>query len=387
MILLKYFKLEIPFATKAYIQNKSEGIKIKGKAIFIFDKFLKKYIHEYLEIESANFRLTDLAMIKPTSYYKDEFIQKFRTNYLDKWSFKSPNLIKKTTYKKLNFQQIQIINKFFKKNLTTIKRMFSLLSGSNISGAKTNPKASPLRCLDHEFWDCNFANVLKEFKAKKMNKNYPKNIPVFNLNYLLNDNSLSFEEFKKTFIKFNPDYYSYSQNDKLKNTIVYYENNDYIDSFKIGSLKEFNFPEEQLLYIDGLKSGTINFTMSEIKQKLRYFFSKNVNFCLNNKIVPEQSTSIYLDPNIIDNAHIIQFSNLIESKQYLDAIDPFNCLRIDANTHKMFDRLKIYFDQDGNIRDILDNHIKVKNYLDISKIPQKTKEYLIKIENNIRNFS
>ena len=219
-----------------------------------------------------------------------------------------------------------------------------------------------------------------------MNKNYPKNIPVFNLNYLLNDNSLSFEEFKKTFIKFNPDYYSYSQNDKLKNTIVYYENNDYIDSFRIGSLKEFNFPEEQLLYIDGLKSGTINFTMSEIKQKLRYFFSKNVNFCLNNKIVPEQSTLIYLDPNKIDNAHIIQFSNLIESKQYLDAIDPFNCLRIDANTHKMFDRLKIYFDQDGNIRDILDNHIKVKNYLDISKIPQKTKEYLIKMEKNIRNF-
>ena len=66
----RYFKLRIPFGTKGYIQNLSDSIVIKGNAIFIFDTVYNHYIDSYLELEKANFRLTDLKMIKPTAYYK-----------------------------------------------------------------------------------------------------------------------------------------------------------------------------------------------------------------------------------------------------------------------------------------------------------------------------
>ena len=79
----RYFKLRIPFATKGHMKQNFDSIVIKGDAIFVFDTVHNHYIDEYLELEEANFRLTDLNMITPTVYYKNKLVKKFRDQYLD----------------------------------------------------------------------------------------------------------------------------------------------------------------------------------------------------------------------------------------------------------------------------------------------------------------
>ena len=82
---------------------------------------------------------------------------------------------------------------------------------------------------------------------------------------------------------------------------------------------------------------------------------------------------------IIDNAHIISFASLVETKSkdnILKAIDPYNCLRIDKNTHALFDDQSIYFDLEGNI--VWLNGDKTL-YLNMNLLTQKQKKYLEQI--------
>ena len=228
----RYFKLRIPFGTKGHIKQSFDSIVIKGDAIFVFDRYHNHYIDEYLEIEKGNFRLTDLKMITPTDYYKkNKWIKEFRDQYLDQWSNHDPKMIiDKSRHQELTNEQIKIINDFFKKQNKTIKSMFSLLSGANISGAETNPKASPLRCIDNDFFDCNFANPLKEFKAKnkELTKNYPDNLPIYTLMDVWNNNLIN--NFKEIFSKYNPDHeilYADHSND-----LIEYHGDDLINVLK-----------------------------------------------------------------------------------------------------------------------------------------------------------
>ena len=83
----QYFKLIIPFATKSWIRNliDNEKLFLKGNAIFVYDTKKNKIINSYLNLESANFRITDLNMLKPTDYYKSKIVNNFRKNILEKW--------------------------------------------------------------------------------------------------------------------------------------------------------------------------------------------------------------------------------------------------------------------------------------------------------------
>ena len=76
-----YLKLKIPFATKSFIKEWNQGLKIKGNAYYIFDLSKNIYVDEYLEIESANFRLTDFNMLKTAYYSKKLFFLKFRIQF------------------------------------------------------------------------------------------------------------------------------------------------------------------------------------------------------------------------------------------------------------------------------------------------------------------
>ena len=386
----RYFKLRIPFATKGYIKKLPNSIIIKGDAIFIFDTVYNHYIDSYLELKRANFRLTDMKMIKPTDYYKDKQVKEFRDRYLDPWSNLNPEMINgKKILQELTAEQIKILNVFFKNQNTTIRNMFSFLSGSNISGAETNPKASPIRCNDSEFFDCNFANPLKKFKAKnkELTKNYPDNLPIYTLMDVWNNNLIN--NFKKIFSKYNPDHeilYAEHSND-----LIEYHGDDLINVLKQNKdkhnqnnldKKTFKRPKKQDLYLDGLNNKTLdNYEKliandyKLVKEKLRAFYSANVKFCIANQIIPLKSMTKPEKHYVIESAHIFSFAEAIRKKEYYKAIDPFNCLRLDRNIHALFDRLKIYFDEDGNVCSSVNNEIWISKYIDIENMHSKTKEY------------
>ena len=170
-----YLKLKIPFATKSFIKELNKGLKIKGNAYYIFDLFKNVYVDEYLEIESANFRLTDYNMLK-TKYYSKDIFKDFRKRYLDTLSNKEPENILEITYLDLNEQSLMEINNQFCKMNTTIRNMFACLSGSNPPGAKSKPENTPLICTEPNYFKYNFLNPLKCFVAKKHDKTKTKKI-------------------------------------------------------------------------------------------------------------------------------------------------------------------------------------------------------------------
>ncbi|MGL5357968.1 MAG: MAG4270 family putative restriction endonuclease [Metamycoplasmataceae bacterium] len=371
-------KLVIPFGTKSYLRKKNDGLVIMGDAVFIFnDK--NKIIDEYLIIKKSNFRLTDKKMIKPTDYYKTSRVRNFRNNFLDKYANKKPEKIVNQEYLFLTEKQIFEVNEYFLNLNTTIKAMFSLLSGSNISGAERNPLASPIRCIDIEYYNCNFANVLKLYNSnkKEKTKNYDKNIPEYNLNQFLEKNIIP--GFTENFNKYNKQSEEYEKRTLLKK-------------------KNFAFNENQETFIISVINKTIeeydkhnSKNINNIKARLRSFYTTNVNVCLQNNIIPYSFSKEKRSYENLENAHIISFEKLIKNnneKSLKDAISPFNCLRIHPDEHTSFDKGQIYFDMEGKIIDrIKQNQINDNYYLDINKIPKQTKEFLNRFlkENNLNN--
>ena len=383
-----YLKLKIPFATKSFIKELNKGLKIKGNAYYIFDLFKNVYVDEYLEIESANFRLTDYNMLK-TKYYSKDIFKDFRKRYLDTLSNKDPENILEITYLDLNEQSLMEINNQFCKMNTTIRNMFACLSGSNPPGAKSKPENTPLICTEPNYFKYNFLNPLKCFAAKKheKTKNYNNtNIKVVDLEDFLNKYSI---HHKNKFFKDKFWEYNHCNRENIENIHIHFEKNDLNyslsnlklndDCFKDKLFKEKNDNFE--LFIDGYLNKTLSkeIEWKEFKLKLRSFYKWNVSHCINNRYLSPISTLKEFPKTIIDNAHIISFASLVETKSkdnILKAIDPYNCLRIDKNTHALFDDQSIYFDLEGNI--VWLNGDKTL-YLNMNLLTQKQKKYLEQI--------
>lgn len=197
-----YIKLKIPFATKSFIKKSYKGLKIKGNAYYIFDLTKQVYIDEYLEIEKANFCLTDKNMLK-TKYYQSKVFKNFRKEFLDCLSNKNPESIQELTHQDLDETNIEKINNQFMKINVTNRNMYACLSGSHPSGAEFNNKNTPLICTDPNYFKCNFLNPLKLFAAKTKDKRKIENIniPTVKLNEFLDKinicsikNNLTFKE-------------------------------------------------------------------------------------------------------------------------------------------------------------------------------------------------
>ena len=385
----KYIKIKIPFGSKSYIKNKNDSIVMKANAYYVFDLEKQKVIDEYIEIIRSNFRLTDKDMIKPTAYYKQKDVKNFRDIFLDKYAKTNPCTITTSRYQELTNNQINEINNYLKQNYTTVRKMFSYLSGSNISGAETNNYASPIRCIDNEYFDCNFANVFKKYYSDKKDrsKNYPDNIPVYSLSMLINSKII--KDFENTFYKYNEEFLY--QNNELGE----YYNYEYEDKFvDICNEIKFKLKENQELFIEAIINKTIDDYNEYIKDKLRLkrklrsFYASNVNTYIKEGAIPLHSTIEKYNLKCIENAHIIPLSELVNNISYknlIDAINPYNCLRIDSNTHTLFDKNEIYFNNKGDV--ILKNNKIIKNnYLDLKNMPTETKKfyeaYLLHLKNN-----
>ncbi|MGL4184091.1 MAG: MAG4270 family putative restriction endonuclease [Metamycoplasmataceae bacterium] len=369
-------KLVIPFGTKKYLR-KENGLVMMGDAVFIFnDK--NKIIDEYLILKESNFRLTDKEMIKPTKYYKEKITKEFRDKFLDKFSNnKNPEQIIKEEYQSLTVKQISEVNQYFLNLETTVRRMFSLLSGSNIPGAKKNSSASPMRCLNIEYYNNNFANVLGDWPCEKT-KNYDRNIPEYNLEqfieedivpgfkeefYRVNDIKKEEKELSKSIQKHNK--FSLRGNQK-----------DFVISVVNKTIEEYE--QYNLKKID------------RINAKLRSFYTANINTCLQDNIIPNNILKEERYCKNFENAHIISLGELSKKNDInslKDAINPFNCLRIYPDEHTAFDKGQIYFDMEGKIIDRIKGNVINDNYLDMEKIPEQTKYFLSRFlkENDLKD--
>lgn len=377
----RFIKIKVPFATKSYIKKINKNIIMKGLAYYIFDLCLpypNQMIDEYIQIEKTNFRPTDYNMLE-TNYYQKKDIKRYRGTILDKICVNFENKISNICYPQLNKKEIKKINEIFKhKWKTTIRTMYSLLSGSNPSGAETNNKASPIRCIDCEFFNCNFANVFKTYEAKKNHKTkiaIDEDIKEYTLKDIINSNII--KNFKNIFLEYNP-------NHEINKTFNY---DEFLNNFKDESyenniskqLDKWKNKESHDLFIHSIINKTIyNYKKDKdfyrnIKIKLRSYYQANINYCLKNNLLPYCSSIQKIDLNFVENAHILSFSELLNKNTYQslsDAINPFNCLRIDKLTHTQFDKNIISFDKYGNkigLNGEIIPWLEMKNMPEISK--------------------
>lgn len=373
----RYFKMVVPFATKPYIREKKNGLIVVGEANYIYDREKNKFVDWYIEIEKSNYRITDVKMLKPTEYYMKDIVKNFRTNFLDKYS--GINLSDQTLYKFLSSEQINDVNKELRRMKTTIRTMFSLLSGSNISGSELDHRASPIRCIDNKYFYCNFANPINKFIV---NSKYKETILLkmntYSLDYVLEKNIIP--GFKDEFDKYNEEWLYKDFKPGIDYTS---EDNHNFSKYNINDY--FKISEKQEDYIYAILNNKIynhdNISKMDLKNKLRSFFTLNVKNYINDKKIPIMSTTENYTLDTIKNAHIIPFSDLFNELTYSslkDAINPYNCLRIDGNTHDRFDKKKILFLKDGSITDREGNLIKEK-YLDINNMPLETKKFFNRI--------
>ena len=380
----RYIKLRIPFASKKYIQRSTanDDFKIKGNAYYIFDTITNKYIDEYIEIVESNFRMTDRCMVKPTEYYKNPVVKKFRDNYLDKYSNNSnPESIVNKKYFDLNQDQINELNKLLKKEKVTIRVMYSILSGSNVSGAETNHRATQLICnTNDKFHGCNFANPLKAFASSQKHK---KKIDVTNLKVYELRNLVEEISIIKNFSK---EFFTYNEHLGFEDTFPEILETEDIENFVKNENENFTFPDKQLSFIEGYKNQTLdNFkeiTNKKLKDVLYSYFSSNVRKCIKNKLIPLHHTIVKTNLKQIENAHIISRKLLMKYGRFKEIIDPYNCLRIDKTYHGLFDQGEIEFNNFGEV----ESKNRTFKYLDIEIInkSKETKKYFEWYLNNLK---
>lgn len=351
---------------------KDNSLKITGFANYIYDFENEVVIHEYLELTKGNYRLTDQRLIKPTDHYLSKHVKRIRDNILDPITNHQAKDISKITFNELNETQIKQINDYLKLETTTIKNQFSYFQGSNISGAKTNSKASPIVCMEQQYSGCNFANPMKLIRGKE-NLNY-QIIKDISLVELIEDN----ENFMNIFKEYNAWYFNdlLVDNSKIKLSL---QNEKLYSEHNIESWVYPNDLDDKISnYIDAHLNDTWKDNDINIhKRMLRTFFGSAVKRELNNKKLPFCASKVQYNSSVIENAHIINFSKLVEinsKESILKAINPFNVLRINSDNHKLFDRHIITFDPQGNI--IMNNEIIEESFLDIINLPEETIHFL-----------
>lgn len=378
-----FIKLKIPCATKSYIKKTNKKLILLANAYYIWDLKKEKIIDEYLEIIKTNFRLTDQRMIKPTVYYKNQVVKKFREKFLNKYQIIVPQEVKEA-YKDLTQVQIKEVNQYLKSINTTIRTMYSFFNGSNCSGAEQNDKASPIRAIDNDFFDCNFANPLNKYVHKPKHKNYPNDLKTYSLKEFIDKKIIS--GFNEIFYKYNPDFlYQDNVNNSLQDDEINKEKEYKIVCENI----KFKLKESQKLYIESIVNQTIDNWDEFIKSKkwktrLRGFFDSNVKDYIRNKYIPYYSS--VQKTLVVESAHIISFSKLtndiLNYKNLELSVNPYNCLRISSDHHSAFDKGKIIFDLEGNVLNKQSKKIIQKHYLDINNIPFQTIEILKEYLNN-----
>lgn len=354
-----YATLVVPFISKSYNSSKENSFKVKGKCFFIIYLKNKSIVKQFIELEKANYRATDFNMLK-THYYKQKNLVFFRDEFL-----KNENIFKTTKFLDLNKEQLERINHFFKyESNTTCLIQLSYLQGSNPSGSEKITKATPLKCIDKDYMSFNFYNPLKKYidRKNKIAKNL--NIDDFkkiSINDLINSN-VYLENFKEIFYKYNWMYINLLEDkdeiEKLNKTIKLLNNNQYkqkeIEKSYLNKVDEI-----YSLYINDFYNGN-----NEYKKQLRSIYKSWTSFLVSINKIKHISQIKYTSSEIIEAAHIIGFSLLVDSGKLDDwklAVNGNNVIFIESNYHRLFDKNVITFNPDNKKIIVNSNSPEKKN--------------------------
>lgn len=357
-----YVLLVVPFISKNYKSFKENVFKIKGKCNFLIYLKDKSIVKQYIELEEANYRVTDYDMVK-TSYWKQIDIKTFREKYI-----KTNKIEEKRRFETLTETKIKSINDYFKyQSNTTVLRQLSYLSGSNPSGAKKYPKASPLKCIDKDYLSFNFYNPLKKYQNKKhlFNQNISlKLIKKVSLSDIINSNQY-LDNFIEEFYSYNWMYINLLDDENIKEKL-----NATIPIWKINKdVKEKDVEKQCLdkveeiynLYSKNCYNGNDGY-----KKQLRSIYKSWTKYLISINKLKEISQLNYISKEIIETAHIIGFSFLISSNKIEDwklAVNGNNAIFIEPNYHKLFDKNIITFNPE-NRKIIVNTNNLEKNNID-----------------------
>lgn len=352
---MDFFTVTIPFYSKNWIKNKNNSHKMNGNAIYKFN--LKTYeVTSYFKLFNCTYKASDL--LSTTQYYKNKKVKKFRSTLLD--HFNTP--IKNHFYT-LTKSQLKEVNDYLKEDATaTLKTQYSYFIGCNISGGETKQKNSPIRCNETIYIGYNFLNVFDNFRKKFYLNNIPKK-ENYSLKEILSKNIVTglIEKFHAV----NKCYY-------LKTEFKNSEFKDRTSEFVIKIMRDSNFYP---------KTKT---TDASIKEEIREFYVKQVKIFISLGFIENKILFIQNSSEQIQRAHIISVKKLVEINTFdslSKAVDPYNCLHIDANSHLSFDAKKFYFNSNGD-KVYKDNH--QEKFIDKSKLTNQQLQYMEDYEKDFK---
>jgi len=358
---MNLFTVTIPFYSKNWIKNESNINKMKGNIIYKFDLNTYK-MTGYLQLSNCTCRVTD-ALNKSKIFVGK--IKKFRNKFSTIFNPPNFNLSKNPLFHTFNQEELKSINSYLKNDITSsLKTQYTYFIGYTSSGGGSNQKNSSIRCGDAIYFNYQFLNVFDRFeklKGFKLN-NFPKQVN-YSLEEIISENIVT--GLKETFEKINEFYYSKK---KIKKNYFELQDIEFIKKIKL----------------DLKTNPNIETTNNYVNNQFRtYYISKVKSFVrkgqINDQILINQNPS-----EQIERAHIIAFGELIDEgseKSLLKAIDPYNCLHIDANSHRSFDAKKFYFNSNGD-KVYKDNH--QEKFIDKSKLTNQQLQYMEDYEKDFK---
>lgn len=372
----------VPFVHKGFLTNKDADYKIKGTAYYIYNN--NTIYREFIQIDEANFRPTDVEMQKTKYYKQTSKALEVRKNILEKYQVAS-NLDKNETLKNnksrltLNKDMIKEVNKHLL-NLNRVKRSIDIFTGSNSPGAKSFiKKTNIIYFKNYSIYNgSNFTNTIKEFFKYE------------NIDSSINSiNELELIEFDE-FLKINDEFKMYFEKKNqfaiLLNTYVpndFLELRDEIKKKVLSIEKEYDELVENIktkiqLFIYEKKD--INDIVKVLRSYQKMLMLKEIeeyndNECKANSIEHDKFPNCH-------HAHIVSVSELKKRPTFenLYAIaDNYNCLLLSPNIHNLYDSNTLWFDENGEGHHKNNTELKIKikkEWLNKKRI------YYLKIKNN-----
>ncbi|ARU91904.1 hypothetical protein SCLARK_001377 [Spiroplasma clarkii] len=164
--------IEIPYASKAYLESKASKDVYSGKAYIFINSETGKSFHQFALLnEGFTYRMTDNLM-RNTSYWNSKKVVKCRELFLD--NLNDNQIIR------VNFTgDVVALNEYIVGHFDTVLSTDCLVKGSNPNGSISKQENSPIVIFDEEnstglnyHWFVNFFNAIYEktanWKKKKL---------------------------------------------------------------------------------------------------------------------------------------------------------------------------------------------------------------------------
>ncbi len=391
-----YFLMKIPFVSKKYLnlklfeEDNRNKYSYKGIAYYLVNKKTNKINYELAHFDEFEYKPYDETMLISKEKLKkgieepsDCYI-KLEKQGLDRKQilFKRP---KEEGISTADEEQINFVNNFIFRNINTILDSEKIITSSNPTGSESDFTKTPIYIdfISKEEYKENykykiFINALKRAKKKDGNLyNYLRSRFCRSVDIVRELESNAFEEITlEEFAMKNDSVYNLLSimNDTEK---INPETNQYI------KFKE-NFKEIFSTFIDKATHSYIDaqadmcvveynknyISWEQFEVKMRGLFRKSLTLEAKNNNLKDSvgSENILLDDT--SACHIINVKDIKKAKKpenYKLIADKDNGLLLGEEIHRIFDKNRITFDEDGNII----TNIPEYKYLSSKKIDKK----------------